>query len=511
MAIPKFNKPSDFSALISEDERRWRLVGVILYTVLAALGFVILQVIATGLINIIVLGNVQYDEDLILTLVVIPPSAIVAGILYVLYRRRRIPVRVFGVIFVIGIIGLVGLSDSPVELATGRSIVAWIFPIYLSSVLIASWATFPTVVVVLLLMWAMTPDFEGHVIDANIYSMVFVFFSAVISWLTTLSMEKAIEDARSEARKNLAILEGVIEGIAVVSKDLKVSVANPAARYLLGETLSAMPSPGTEQLKIDGREISFSWTDVVGVGWVAVIRDETRRREVERAKDALLATTGHELRTPIMAISGFAEMIIHFAAGDIGTNPSIREMATRIRANIERLRNMVEAILDHAAIEAGTIRVNLVACNPGLVLATVLESVKPLADEKNIILVGGGGGEALPEEVICDPDRLRQCLMNLVGNAIKFTEPGGRVQVAAVTAPERWGIEVRDTGPGIPPEQLPDIFEPFRRASDYDTRTHQGPGLGLSITKRLVERMGGVIDVESEPGQGSCFTIEFPR
>jgi signal transduction histidine kinase len=116
----------------------------------------------------------------------------------------------------------------------------------------------------------------------------------------------------------------------------------------------------------------------------------------------------------------------------------------------------------------------------------------------------------VPEEINGDADRLHQVLVNLLGNAIKFTNEGGIKINVSIPVKETLAIQVEDSGPGIPPEQLPDIFEAFRRGSDYAQRERQGAGLGLSITKEIVTRMGGEISASSEPGNGATFTILLP-
>lgn len=116
----------------------------------------------------------------------------------------------------------------------------------------------------------------------------------------------------------------------------------------------------------------------------------------------------------------------------------------------------------------------------------------------------------VPAQINGDANRLHQVLVNLLGNAIKFTNQGGIKVNVSMPVKERLSIQVVDSGPGIPPEQLPDIFEAFRRGSDYVQRERQGAGLGLSIAKEIVTRMGGEISVFSEPGSGSSFTILLP-
>jgi signal transduction histidine kinase len=120
--------------------------------------------------------------------------------------------------------------------------------------------------------------------------------------------------------------------------------------------------------------------------------------------------------------------------------------------------------------------------------------------------------EQAPQNILSDFARVRQVFVNLIQNAIKFTDHGSvKVTVFSLPAGDQWGFTVADTGDGIPTSRLPDIFEPFRRGSDYAVRTRQGAGLGLSISKQLVELMGGKIEVRSEVGRGTTFTVTLPQ
>jgi signal transduction histidine kinase len=240
---------------------------------------------------------------------------------------------------------------------------------------------------------------------------------------------------------------------------------------------------------------------VRGVGKVAIVRDISRQVEIERAKDAMLGVVSHEMRTPLAAIIGFAEMIA--LRSDLAA-----EMASRIHANAQRLIHMVDDLLDHAQAQAGVLKIHREAVSLPSLMQAVISTMGGLASERRLLLKTDIDPE-LPETIMGDGGRLQQILLNLIGNAIKFTEQG-EVNVLFQKMESEWSIVVRDTGIGIPEERLPDIFEPFRRGSDYATRRHQGAGLGLSIVKKLVTLMGGRIDVESTIGRGSVFTVTLP-
>jgi signal transduction histidine kinase len=258
--------------------------------------------------------------------------------------------------------------------------------------------------------------------------------------------------------------------------------------------------PILESAEIGGRALSFRWSEVQGVGWVAIVRDISRQIEIDHAKDAILRVVSHEMRTPLASILGFAEILESQSIG----------MATEIRSNAQRMLKLVNDLLDVAQLQAGVLTIQKGNFSPAVLRSYILENFLKLAEEKGILLEVHHS-PTLPEQVTGDVQRLEQVVSNLVENAIKFTERGGRVDVSlcAENAKE-WQMIVRDTGIGILPECLSDIFEPFRRASDYARRKHQGIGLGLSIVKKIVQLSGGDISVKSIVGEGTTFTVTLP-
>jgi signal transduction histidine kinase len=310
---------------------------------------------------------------------------------------------------------------------------------------------------------------------------------------------KALRDARNESRKNAAILEGVAEGVIVLGPNHQIVLANQAASELIGNQMTKV-GPLMESAEIGGRVLSFRWSEVQGVGWVAIVRDISRQIEIEHAKDAILRVVSHEMRTPLASILGFAEILESQSIG----------MATQIRSNAQRMLKLVNDLLDVAQLQAGVLTIQEGSFSPSVLKSYVLENFLKPAEAKGIVLEVHSSPD-LPEQVTGDVQRLEQVVSNLVGNAIKFTEREGRVDVSFCTENVReWQIIVRDTGMGIPPERLTDIFEPFRRASDYARRKHQGIGLGLSIVKKIVQLSGGDISVKSILGEGSTFTVTLP-
>jgi len=228
-----------------------------------------------------------------------------------------------------------------------------------------------------------------------------------------------------------------------------------------------------------------------------------------RAKSDFVANMSHEIRTPMTAILGFTELL----ADNLKRAQDV-EAITIIKRNAEQLLSLLDNILDLARIEAGRVQAERVPCSPRAVVAEVVSLMRGHAEEKGLRLDFESLGP-IPERIDTAPGRLHQILVNLVGNAIKFTEAGG-VRVVA-SAPERAGptpqleIEVIDTGIGMAEDQLAGLFAPFTQIDPSTTRKFGGAGLGLAISKRLAEALGGEITVESAPGRGSTFRLSISR
>ncbi len=396
---------------------------------------------------------------------------------------------------------LVSLADTPPQIINGRSLMLWVLPVALAPLILPSWTAFLAASISSIAI-ALIAIANRHGI--NIYAILALYVLAFVSWLSARALEQALRAERTEAEKNRVILENIADGVLVVDSANQVKAANPAARKLLGHYLDALPPEASPRLELPGQVIEFSWAQISGLGRAAVLRDITRQVEIERAKDALLGTVSHELRTPLAAISGFAEVI-----GMLSQNEKINEMSGRIVANVGRLKGLVNSLLDQAQIQSGTLKLSCADVSPRKLAEDIANLMRGLADEKKLAFTLELDPD-LPATVLGDTERLHQVLVNLIGNAIKFTDQGS-VTLRMFPLPEnRWGFSVTDTGDGIPAARLPDIFEPFRRGADYATRTRQGAGLGLSITKQLVELMGGKIAVTSEVGQGTIFTVLLP-
>jgi signal transduction histidine kinase len=402
---------------------------------------------------------------------------------------------------IIVLIAVIAISDHPHELTSGRSLIFWFLPIVLSVIVLPAASVFIVDIVVFVLFALFGRSWES----LNIYALFVIGLTSLMAWLGMSIAQRALRDARNEAEKNRAILNGVADGVVVLNANDQVVLANPAALHMLGSAIARFASTANEDRKeVGGRVLSFNWRDVKDVGNVAIVRDISRQVEVERAKDAILGVVSHEMRTPLAAILGFSEVLARTSSSP--------EIAERIHVNAQRMIALVDDLLDHAQIQAGTLKMSRERFSPITLANTVRDLLAARAAEKGVAL-NIAVSDALPPNLLGDPQRLQQIFINLTWNAIKFTDPGGRVDVLLSPNSDdanAWSMVVSDTGIGIPPERLPDIYEPFRRASDYATRTHQGAGLGLSIAKKIARLMGGDIEVTSMVGQGSVFTVTLP-
>jgi signal transduction histidine kinase/CheY-like chemotaxis protein len=235
--------------------------------------------------------------------------------------------------------------------------------------------------------------------------------------------------------------------------------------------------------------------------------EDARREAVEasRLKDEFLATLSHELRTPLTAILGWSHML---RTGQIDGGEA-RGVYETIERNARAQAQLVDDLLDVSRIITGKLRLDVRTVDPAAFIDSAVESVRPAAEGKGVRL--RKAFEAGAVSVAGDPVRLQQVVWNLLTNAVKFTPPGGEIEIGLARAGANVEISVADTGVGIAPGFLPYVFDRFRQADGRITRRHGGLGLGLSIVRHLVEQHGGTVKAESEgEGRGSTFTVSLP-
>jgi signal transduction histidine kinase len=224
-----------------------------------------------------------------------------------------------------------------------------------------------------------------------------------------------------------------------------------------------------------------------------------------RTKSDFIATMSHELRTPLNAVLGHLELLELEIHGPL--TPQQRESLGRIDTAARHLRGLIEEILSFARLEAGRAEAHIEDTDVCALAGEVASVIEPLATRKGLALEVDSCDP--PARVPTDPDKVRQILINLAGNAVKFTDEG-RVVIRVMENPDTVALSVADTGPGIPPEEQERLFRPFEQLQSGYSRPHGGTGLGLYLSVQYAELLGGRIDVQSEPGRGSTFTLFLP-
>jgi PAS domain S-box-containing protein len=322
------------------------------------------------------------------------------------------------------------------------------------------------------------------------------------------------------------------EVFRAVEEGTRAPIPDPVAAALAGPGAVPLP-PGTLLVAADGRErpVDGSASPIRGEGEGArgvalVFSDMTERRRYEaeragllererelredaeranRAKDEFIATVSHELRTPLNAVLGWARLL---RGGRLDASATRRALEAIERSAFTQAQ-IVDDLLDVSRIVRGQLKLDVVDADLAAAVEAAADTVRPAANAKGIALaleLAPGAGA-----VRGDPARLQQVVWNVLSNAIKFTPPGGRVEVRLDRLADRVQLRVRDSGVGIDAAFLPHVFERFRQADSSPTRAHGGLGLGLAIVRHLVEAHGGTVAAESPGrGRGATFTVSLP-
>ncbi len=369
-------------------------------------------------------------------------------------------------------------------------------------------------------------------------------------------MRRRASDSQSRDRLR-GIIERLPDGIVVVDTMGNIRFANPAAERLFGRTAKELigtpfgfPLIIGETTEIDivqrgGADICYAELRVVDTEWedqqmkLVALRDVTDRKRADerahqltrerearleaeaasQAKSEFLAIMSHELRTPLNAVLGYAELLELGISGPL--TDAQRQQLSRIGLSGRHLLGLVNEVLDLAKVEAGRLSVRSAPASAGDAIASAVALIQPQAAAHGLELEVCPLSDPAPGYV-GDDERVRQILVNLLSNAVKFTPVGGKIEIEASTTvvPDRdarllanrayVAFRVSDSGVGIPQDKLISIFDPFVQADSGHTRSKEGSGLGLTISRRLARLMGGDLTVKSGQGKGATFTLWLP-
>jgi two-component system, OmpR family, sensor histidine kinase ResE len=340
-------------------------------------------------------------------------------------------------------------------------------------------------------------------------------------------------NALSQEKEQLSsILSSMADGVITFNRDGTILITNPPADRFLQhwyyeqseEGEEAIPTTvrellqsvvvtemeQTDELSLQGRSyvviVSPLYNNNTIRGAVAVVRDMTEERRLDKLRKDFIANVSHELRTPISMLQGYSEAIVDDIAG---SEEEKKEIARIIYDESLRMGRLVNDLLDLARMEAGHITLNKDVIGVMPFTERVTNKFIGLAKEKKVSIYFESDVE-LNKEISIDPDRIEQVLTNLIDNALRHTPTGGEVTVSLTEKKGGYLFHVRDTGSGIPEEDLPFVFERFYKADKARTRGKSGTGLGLAIAKNIIESHKGHIQVQSKVDQGTTFTFFLP-
>ncbi|MBI2689458.1 MAG: HAMP domain-containing protein [Acidobacteria bacterium] len=284
------------------------------------------------------------------------------------------------------------------------------------------------------------------------------------------------------------------------------SIIDYAAQLARGNFHARLERTGTDELGLLERKLNETGEKLEAM-FQELEREHAELEKVERVRKDFVINVSHELRTPLASIQGYTETLLDGAMDDPHHNTRFLQI---IRQNAERLANLTADLLTLSRVELKQQKFSFASYNVERLLENTVDSMTPLAVKKNITLTLEHAGG--PSEAFCDAEAVNQVVTNLVDNALKYTAEGGAITVGARLLSGLKTIEVfvRDSGIGIPPDELPRLFERFYRVDKARSRELGGTGLGLSIVKHLVRAQGGDVRVESLLGQGSTFIFTLP-
>lgn len=342
-----------------------------------------------------------------------------------------------------------------------------------------------------------------------------------------LENARLYEETETGRRKLEAVLQATEELVIILDMEMRVLLCNPAAIAILrlptcdviGKKIHEVISNNTlldlcwkasrarrtyhaEVWIPGGRTYSAQLTPVEGVGYVLMMHDITQMKELDRVRAEFLATVSHDLRSPLAAIRGYVDLLEKVGP----LTEQQQDFVGKIRRSIAHITALVSDLLELGRIEASA-ELEMEPFHLESVIDAVVDGYRQIAAEKGLTLKW----EFNPLPLIRgNPHQLRRVMENLLSNAVKYNREGGWIAVSAEYREGYLVVRVADSGIGIPPEDLPHIFDRFYRVQRPETEEIEGTGLGLSIVKSIVEKHGGRVWVESQPGEGTTFTLILP-
>jgi signal transduction histidine kinase len=349
-------------------------------------------------------------------------------------------------------------------------------------------------------------------------------------------IEHYVGEIQEQKSRLEAVLQASPEAVVATDTDERVTMVNPAAARMLGimaadrgRTLEEINTPGgvlkcVREASANGvavREVELGekayWAYAAqmdrgegtaqggNAGIILAVRDITEHRSLEKAKTAFVSDFSHELRTPLTTIQSAVGLLERARDRLDPLEHRALELADQ---ELGRIRGMVEELLTLAQMDSWQYQLEVGPANLSTVIQTAIESVEAKAERFGIGVYFGDAGE---HRCVCDVQKLYQVFLNLLDNAIKYSDPGARVDIEVDEDATSLTVRIKDTGLGIPQEDLNQLFERFYRVDKDRSRASGGSGLGLAISKQIVEMHGGTISVESEVGVGSVFEVNLPR
>ncbi len=386
--------------------------------------------------------------------VILPSTIMLFTMVGIFLVNRFWSINVASILFLVTLIAVLALSAPPYETVWGRNMIIFSLPIIMASIILQPTSSFVAAAIVSFLSFIMAyvNGFSPNFIGSLAY-----FAIALVAWLSASTLENALGELR-----------------------------------IINAELDAIVDKRTRELVLANTKLTEARDTAI---------------EANKYKTELTARVSHELRTPLGAILGYSEMLRGEHCGPVN-----QDQKSKLSSIIEMTRNLSNLItdwLDQAKLESGKLHLNVDWFEVREILTYVQGITEVLVKEKPIAL-SFNVDKAIPTQLYGDGERIQQILINLVGNAVKYTERGKVATRVFLGDDNQWIMEVKDTGIGIPKQALPTIFDSFSQVDGSRTREHQGFGLGLSIVHHLIDLMGGEIEVESKVGVGSTFRAILP-